>query len=252
MNLRTHAAGQPGTRGAPFHHEAAALEPPDSTIIAKRVLVVDDTRLSREGLTSLLKGEPWIAALDTAEDLATTIERLRNFGPDVILLNMATVGSLDIVGAVVGADSHACVVAIGVSGREDEVIALAEAGVAGYLLREGSRTDLVNTIQSVARGEILCPPQITAALLRRVASMAAERRSLAARSHLTAREHQILRLIDQGLSNRQIGQHLGIEVRTVKNHVHNILEKLQVHRRGEAAARMRAVDPSGVGQPGVR
>jgi DNA-binding NarL/FixJ family response regulator len=167
----------------------------------------------------------------------------------VVLLNMATVGSLGIVGAVVGAEGAARVVAIGVSGSEDEVIALAEAGVAGYLLRGASRADLAMTMQSLARGESLCPPQISAALLRRVASMAAERRSLTAGSHLTAREHQVLRLIDQGLSNRQIGQHLGIEVRTVKNHVHNILEKLHVHRRGEAAARMRAVGPPGAGAP---
>ena len=217
--------------------------------IARRVLIVDDTRLSREALLSFLEGEPWIAALDTAGDLAATIERLRDFCPDVVLLNMATVGSLGIVGAVVGAEGAARVVAIGVSGSEDEVIALAEAGVAGYLLRGASRADLAMTMQSLARGESLCPPQISAALLRRVASMAAERRSLAAGSHLTAREHQVLRLIDQGLSNRQIGQHLGIEVRTVKNHVHNILEKLHVHRRGEAAARMRAVGPSPAGPP---
>ena len=218
-------------------------------VVARRVLVVDDTRLSREALTSFLESEPWVGAVDAAGDTAATMERLQCFQPDVVLLNMATVGSPGIVGAVVGADDAACVIAIGVSGSEDEAIALAEAGVAGYLLREASREDLAMAVQSLARGESLCPPQISAALLRRVASMAAERRSLAAGSHLTAREHQVLRLIDQGLSNRQIGQHLGIEVRTVKNHVHNILEKLHVHRRGEAAARMRAVGPSGAGPP---
>lgn len=252
MDPPTQAAGQLALGGAPNRHAATLLEPPDARTVAKRVLLVDDTRLSREGLTSLLDGEPWIAALDTAADLAAAMERLREFRPDVVLLNMATVGSLEIVGAVAGADAGAWVVAIGVSGREDEAIALAEAGVAGYLLREASRTDLAMTMQGLARGESPCPPQITAALLRRVASMAAERRSLAAGSHLTAREHQILRLIDQGLSNRAIGQRLGIEVRTVKNHVHSILEKLQVHRRGEAAARMRAVGLSGAGQSGSR
>ena len=221
--------------------------PAASPVVARRVLVVDDTRLSREGLAGLLEGEPWVAALDAAGNLAATLAQLETFCPDVVLLNMATVGSLEIVGAVVAADGGARVVAIGVSGSEDEAIALAEAGVAGYLLRGASRTDLAMTMQSLARGESLCPPQISTALLRRVASMAAERRSLAAGSHLTAREHQVLRLIDQGLSNRQIGQHLGIEVRTVKNHVHNILEKLHVRRRGEAAARMRAVNPSGDG-----
>ena len=247
MDARRGPAGQLRASGASYRHDTTTSERTDSPVVARRVLVVDDTCLSREALTSLLEGEPWIAALEAAGDLAATMERQRQFRPDVVLLNMATVGSLGIVAAVVGADARACVVAIGVSGSEDEVIGLAEAGVAGYLLRGASRTDLAVTMRSLARGESLCPPQISTALLRRVASMAAERRSLAAGSRLTAREHQILRLIDQGLSNKQIGQQLGIEVRTVKNHVHNILEKLHVHRRGEAAARMRAAHSSSTG-----
>ena len=248
----TRTAGEPGASEALLRHDSSTPEPTDSPFAARRVLVVDDTRLSREALTSLLEGEPWIAALDAAGDVAATMERLRNFCPDVVLLNMATVGSLAIVGAVAGADTPARVVAIGVSGSEDEVIALAEAGVAGYLLRGASRRDLAMTMHSLARGESLCPPQISTALLRRVASLAAERRSQAPGAHLTAREHQVLRLIDQGLSNRQIAQHLGIEVRTVKNHVHNLLEKLHVHRRGEAAARMRGVGPSDTGPSRAR
>jgi two-component system nitrate/nitrite response regulator NarL len=253
LNPGTRAAGQPARTAAQDRHLAAdslaSLEP---KITARRVLIVDDTRLSREGMANLLAVETWIAVLETAADVATALARVQEFSPDVILVNLATIGSLDLLGAVVGADPHAYVVAIGVSGGEDEVIACAEAGVAGYLLREGSREDLRVTIQSVIRGESVCPPQIAAALLRRVASMAAERRSWVGRPHLTAREQQILRLIDQGLSNRDIGQRLGIEIRTVKNHVHSILEKLQVRRRGEAAARMRAAGASVVGQTRAR
>jgi two-component system, NarL family, nitrate/nitrite response regulator NarL len=253
MNSGTPGAGRRAAAPAQHRDDTTTLLPsPQPRLIAKRVLLVDDMRLSREGLANLLDGEAWIAALDTAADTATTLQRVREFRPDVILLNLATVGSLEILGAAVSADPHACVIAIGVAGREDEVIACAEAGVAGYLLREGSRTDLGVTVQSATRGETLCPPYIAATLLRRVASLAAERRLSATPSHLTARERQVLGLIDQGLSNREISQRLGIEIRTVKNHVHNILEKLQVHRRGEAAARMRAVEALGVGQPRAR
>jgi DNA-binding NarL/FixJ family response regulator len=105
--------------------------------------------------------------------------------------------------------------------------------------REGSLEDLISALDSVSRGELLCPPRIAAGLRRRVAALAAARAPVGPRGHLTRREAEVAGLIDAGLSNKQIAQRLCIEVPTVKNHVHNILEKLQVHRRGEAAAMLR-------------
>src|SRR5439155_827652 len=105
--------------------------------------------------------------------------------------------------------------------------------------REASIDDLVTVIESVARGEAICSPRVAAGLLRRVAALAAGHGGDLPRAQLTNREREIVRLIDNGLSNKEIARALGIEVATVKNHVHNILEKLQVHRRGEAAARVR-------------
>jgi DNA-binding NarL/FixJ family response regulator len=103
----------------------------------------------------------------------------------------------------------------------------------------------------VTRGEFLCSPGTAATLLRRVAALAAERHTADNGARLTPREQQVVRLIDEGLSNKEIARRLSIEVRTVKNHVHSILEKLQVRRRGEAAARMRAVGASRLsGEPG--
>ncbi len=219
---------------------------------AVRVLVLDDTRLYREGLANILQGEEWVAAVDTAAGAEAALDRVGRFSPDVVLVNMAMVGSVAILGAVVGAAPDACVVAIGVSEREDDVVVCAEAGVSGYLLREGSLADLRATVESVARGETRCSPRIAATLPRRVAGLTAEWFSKAGRTHLTVREHEILGLIDEGLSNKEIAQRLSIEVRTVKNHVHSILEKLQVRRRGEAAARMRAAQPSGRGISGAQ
>jgi DNA-binding NarL/FixJ family response regulator len=205
-----------------------------------RVLIVDDLRLYTDALATMLLREAWVARVETAADAGEALARLSNATPAVVLLNMTTAGSIAILSAIVSAAPHAHVIAIGASETEQQVIACAEAGVAGYLLRHESLTQLHAIIQSVARGETICSPHVAATLLRHVATLAAERQSAAGTAQLTAREREVLQLIDQGLSNKDIAQRLSIEVRTVKNHVHNILEKLQVRRRGEAAARMRA------------
>jgi DNA-binding NarL/FixJ family response regulator len=205
-----------------------------------RLLIVDDTRLYRDGLAATLGQEAWVSAARTAADEGGALGHLSDFQPDIVLLNMATVNSTAILDAIVRTAPSVRVVALGVSENEAELIACAEAGVAGYLLRCQSLDDLVAVVQSVARGETLCTPRTAAALLRRIATLAAERRWPTAPARLTGREREILDLIDQGLSNKEIARQLCIEVRTVKNHVHNILDKLNVHRRGEAAALIRA------------
>jgi DNA-binding NarL/FixJ family response regulator len=235
-----------------MHADKDACGPFPVPVRTKRLLVVDDTRLTREGLAHILEAEPWVAAVETAADAEAAVHHVVGFSPDVVLVHMATVGGADIVGAVVAAAPNAFVVAIGASEREDEVIACAEAGVSGYLIRTESLADLHAMVNSAARGESRFSPRVAATLLRRVTSLAAERRSWTAPTRLTARELEILGLIDQGLSNKEIAQRLSIEVRTVKNHVHSILDKLQVRRRGEAAARMRAATAWGRGEATAR
>ena len=203
------------------------------------VLIIDDTRLYREGLTARLAPEAGIERVVPAADGQTALRQLSVLRIDVVLLNMATSGSIALLHAVVGVAPHVPVVALAVADSDDEVIACAEAGAAGYLQRQDSFADLLAVIQSVARGETLCSPRVAATLLRRVATLAAGHRSPPEATNLTAREREVVHLIDQGMSNKEIARRLCIEVRTVKNHVHNILQKLQVSRRGEAAARVR-------------
>jgi two-component system, NarL family, nitrate/nitrite response regulator NarL len=205
-----------------------------------RVLIVDDTRLYRDGLSDLLQRDPAIAAVDAAADLGAALRQLAQARPDVVLLNMATAGSVAVCRAMVDAAPSARVVALAVSGADSEVIACAEAGAAGYLLRDEPLANLMAVIRSVMQGEAVCSPRVAATLLRRLAALATERRPPSELGQLTHREREVLGLIDDGLSNKEIARRLCIEVRTVKNHVHNILEKLRVHRRGEAAALMRA------------
>jgi len=198
-----------------------------------RLLVASDVRLYREGIVAILGGTGPCEIVGTAADRPSTLESALRLQPDVTLIDLTMAESRQTVRALAG--DGVAVVVFGVREREEEIIEFAEAGVAGYVTRDSSLEELVGVVESVARGETLLSPRIAALLLRRV--QAAAHPAPAAR--LTPREAQIVGLIDDGLSNKQIARQLTIELATVKNHVHNILEKLEVKRRAEAAARVR-------------
>ena len=205
-----------------------------------RVVIVAEIRLYREGLADMLRGEPEIEVVAIASGADEAVRALRDLAPDVVLIDMAIPDNVWLVRALVAAVAGTRVVALAVPDVEREVLACAEAGVAGYVTRDGSVEDVVAAVESAARGELLCSPRMAATLFQRVATLALERSPASIESRLTNRELEILDLIDQGLSNKEIARRLTIELSTVKNHVHNILEKLNVSRRSEAAARARA------------
>jgi two-component system, NarL family, nitrate/nitrite response regulator NarL len=130
------------------------------------------------------------------------------------------------------------VVALGVPEAEQEVIPLVEAGVTGLVSREDSLDELADAVNSAARGETRCSARVAAMLVRRVAVLS-DQLPEAEHFPLTKRQLEVVRLIDEGLPNKAIAQRLFIEVPTVKNHVHNILERLGVERREQAAPAVR-------------
>jgi two-component system nitrate/nitrite response regulator NarL len=204
-----------------------------------RVLVVADVSVHRDSLVEQLDREPGIQVVAATSDLAEGVEEVWTLSPDLVLLDVAAEERVEAIAALVASVPDVRVVAFAVPETESDIIACAEAGVAACVTREASFDELVATIERVGSGESLCSPQVAAVLLRRVATLAAERAGDPAAS-LTIREREILELIDEGLSNKQIAQRLCIEVPTVKNHVHNLLEKLGVQSRHEAAALVRA------------
>ena len=203
------------------------------------VLIVADIRLYREGLAQVLARAAQIRIVKTAANVDEALGDVGELRPDVVLLDMASPEALSAVRVISESFPEVKVVALGVDEVEIDVVACAEAGVAGYVLREGSVEDLVTTVESAACGELRCSPHMAATLFRRLAQLAAEQHPDPERAHLTKREREVLRLIDEGLTNKEVASRLYIEVATVKNHVHNIIEKLGVRTRGEAAARMR-------------
>ena len=204
-----------------------------------RIFVVAGIWLYREGLAHLLTQHGGFSIVGTASDRRQTASEVGELQPDVVLLDLATAESGAIIRDIKRLAPAVPVVAIAVPDREEDVLATIEAGVVGYLSRDGSLSDLVAVVESSARGELQCSPKIVGSLVRRVAALAAERDTLATpggpRARLTAREREIVRLIEQNLSNKEIGAVLGIEVATVKNHVHNLLDKLNLHRRLDVA-----------------
>lgn len=204
-----------------------------------RLMIVAETRLYREALADALCRERQLQAIDTVGSADELLGKLADSPPDVALIDMAIPRGHALCRIITVNAPMVKVVALAIEDTEADVVACAEAGAAAFVRRDASLSDLLLTINSVMDGELPCSPRAAAALMRRVAVLAAERRPKPVETRLTSRELEILRLIDDGLSNKEIARRLTIELPTVKNHVHSILEKLGVRRRFEAAAQIR-------------
>lgn len=206
-----------------------------------RVLVVDDYTLYREYLVGVLSAH---GAFNTnvAWDLSSLISGIEHSMPGLVLLNMATRDNLMLLRHAFKLSPNARVIALGLSEEnEAEIIACAEAGVAGFHLRTESVEELIALLRKVTAGESACSPAVSAILLRRLSTLASERPPVAKELALTAREAQILQMLELGLSNRDIAAQLCIALHTVKNHVHSLLTKLDVSTRAQAAALSRTI-----------
>jgi DNA-binding NarL/FixJ family response regulator len=226
-------AGNTHRRGDVLRSKTSASSP---TI---RVLISAEVRLYSEGIALLLDREADIEVAATTTTREQTVAGVAALRPVLVLIDSAMPGAVASIREMRRQEADVKIVVLGLPDADPAIIECAEAGVSGFLTRDASRAELVATVRGAARGEALCSPRVVARLLHRVATLAAERpRSYS--GTLTVREAEIVELIDEGLSNKEIAGRLHIEVPTVKSHVHSILEKLGARRRGEAAALMRA------------
>lgn len=212
-----------------------AFAPPRSC----RVLIVSRTRFYRDGLAEILSRDNYIDVVGTASNRSRAIAAARELQPEVILVDLEVQEALLTLAELGEAPRGVRVLTLAVPDAEDAVIAFAEAGVAGYVTHDTSLEELVQSVRAIARGETLCSSRIAAMLLRRVAALAAERPRLRSEARLTAREAEVAALLGEGLANKQIARNLGIELPTVKNHVHSILAKVGARSRTEAVSRLR-------------
>jgi DNA-binding NarL/FixJ family response regulator len=203
-----------------------------------RVLIVDDHALFRRGLEMVLAQEPDLELVGEAGDGAEAVHKAADLLPDVVLLDvrMPTSGGIEACAAIKEVAPSAKIVMLTTSEEEADLYDAIKAGANGYLLKEISIDEVATGIRAIHEGQSLISPSMASKLLTEFATMIkkGEEHQQVPAPRLTERELQVLKLVARGLNNRDIARQLYISENTVKNHVRNILEKLQLHSRMEA------------------
>ena len=217
-----------GASGAPD-----ALRP---SPVAPRVYIVSDVRLHREGLILGLDRQSQLTVLGAGSS-GEVLNQIRILRPDVLLLDLGARDSLTIPRLAQLCLPGLRVVAFAVAEAPENVLACAEAGISGYVVEYGLMQDLIAAVLRVLQGELVCSPQIAALLFDRIATLSSGRSTTRTYALLTRREREIVALIACNLPNKEIARRLRLCPATVKNHVHNILRKLNINRRSDIARR---------------
>ena len=203
-----------------------------------RVVLVDDHDLFRTGLRNLLEEQDGVRVLGEAADGAEAVQLVRQAAPDVVVmdLNMPKMSGVEATRQITAESPLTRVIVLTISDQDGDVMDAIVAGACGYLLKDASIEHVVSGIQSAAVGASLISPTIASKVLQRVRATTADTDMAdAIRAELSGRELEVLKLIANGKDNAQIAAELVISPKTVKNHISNILMKLQIHNRIQAA-----------------
>ena len=208
-----------------------------------RVLLVNEIPLTCNAIASVLEEEADMSVAGCAQSPEEALALAAECDVALVSTGLGHARALELVYALKEAAPEAHVLVLGLTESREQVLQFVQAGVTGYVLADDSVDDMLVRIRSACEGHALVSPKIAGALMRRLSELARQAsQPLAAmgtngngHQELTARELEILHLIAGGMSNRQIAEELVIEVGTVKNHVHNILQKLEVNSREDAA-----------------
>jgi len=207
-----------------------------------RLLIVEDNRLLREGITSMVSEHDDIRVVATPGTNENILEKIRSFKPDVMLLDLGlrSRNSLQLVKSAKNSSPVTKVVVMDLIPTQEDVYEFVRAGVAGFILKDATVDDFLRTIRSVAQGGKVLPQPLTGSLFSQIVEHAVNgARGTPAKLmdsvRMTKRERQVIELISDGMTNKEIAQKLHLSTYTVKSHVHNILEKLALHTRVQIA-----------------
>jgi DNA-binding NarL/FixJ family response regulator len=217
---------------------AETVDWPAPALSIPTVVILSDVRFLREALAEILDGEAGLSLIGTAANLVEAQTNWSDIHPDMVLLDTTLPDALTAVAAIRELLPKARVIALAMAETEENVIKWGEAGVAGYIPRTATLADVIAAIGNTMLGEQACSPRISATLLHRLWEHSAPSR-VSDQPLLTAREVEIVQLLATGLSNKEIAGRLHISLATTKSHVHNLLTKLGLSRRGHAASWLR-------------
>ncbi len=195
------------------------------------VLVVDDHPVVREGIVAMLEQQPDLRVVGEAANGQEAYEQWRRLRPHVVLLDleMGATNGLAALRRIRSDDERAKVVVLTTYDLEEDIFQAVQLGACGYLLKDVPRKDLLEAVRRVHQGQKIFPPAISAKLVERLGS-----------EMPTPRELDVLRLLEQGLANKEIADRLGVGEATVKTHVNGLMQKLHAASRTEAVTRARA------------
>ena len=210
-----------------------------------RLLIVEDNPLLREGMTALLNQRSDFTVV-ASSDSTFDAQKARHINPDVVLvdLGLRNQHSLHVVETVKRASPSARVIIMDLLPVQEDIVDYVKVGVSGFILKDATLADFVRTIHAVADGSTVLPEALAGTLFSEISRRAVTRGQAVSGVRMTRREREVIGLIVEGLSNKDIARRLHLATYTVKSHVHNILEKLALHTRLEIAAYAQRDPPS--------
>jgi DNA-binding NarL/FixJ family response regulator len=204
------------------------------------LVLIDDNRLLREGIAAMIHTQPGFTVLAASADVDEALQKVRDAKPDVVLLDFGLEDhdSLSLTATVHAEVPEARVIVMGLLALQDDVADYVKAGASGFVMKDSSFEDFFATIRAVAAGAEVLPQALTNSLFAQIARNAdrVPPAQVLETVRLTTREREVVGLLAEGLSNKEIAKRLGIAIHTVKSHVHNVLEKLALRSRLEVAA----------------
>lgn len=204
-----------------------------------RLLLIEDNRLLRDGILTILKPQKDIVIIAASGDGKNTILKIHELKPNVVLLDLGlrSQNSLHVVEIVKKEFPQAKIIVMDLAPVQADILQYVKAGANGFILKDATLNDFLITIRSVAEGSTVLPPLLVDSLFSQIVEHAVRegKSKLKEAVRMTKREREVIGLLGEGLSNREIGQRIHVSTYTVKSHVHNIMEKLALHTRLEIA-----------------
>jgi two-component system, NarL family, response regulator DegU len=218
-----------------------------------RLILIEDNRLLREGISAMLKREPDISVVAAFDDGEFVLDKISSLNPDIVLLDLGLLNqnSFDLVKSLKENFSDIKVIVMDLVPIQEEILRFVEAGVSGFILKDASVAEFINTIRLVASGEKVLPSDLTGSLFSQIMDYGLKElgpKKVIQSVKMTKREREIIELIADGLANKEIAGKLNISIYTVKSHVHNILEKMALNTRVQIAIHARSADEQSSGK----